>query len=173
MNSPLINQVKFKKRDKRRNLDGSKKAQIKELWGTSREILRLVSLGLKNTEVAKQLDITPQTVSDVKNSDLGKERLKLMQGARDADTVDIAKWIKEATSKSLKIYDQILDEEEGTISWSLKKNTADTVVKDLAGLEAPKKIITGHFSLDEIEAIKQRGKELAKQNGDIVDVTPS
>ena len=173
MNSPLIQQVKFKKRDRRRNEDGSRKVQIKELWSLSQEILRLTSLGMKQVQIAKYLGCTPQTVSNTVNSDLGKEKLKLMAGARDADTLDIAEWIKKATVKSLKVYDEILDEEEGAISWSLKKNTADTIVKDLAGLEAPKKIITGHFTLEEIEAIKQRGKELAKSNGSIVDVTPS
>lgn len=162
-----------KRKDGRRNPDNSRKVNIKELWDLNHEILRLAVLGLKSKQIADYLGCTPATVSNTINSDIGKEKLAHMRGARDNDTVEVAEWIKEATQKSLKIYDQILDEDMGEISWRLKKATADTVVKDLAGHEAPKKVLTGHFSLEEIEAIKLRGKALAKETGDMIDVTPT
>jgi len=148
-------------RDRRKKAPGEKKAwQIKELWDLSHEILRLAVLGLKNNQIAEYLGCTPQTVCNTINSDLGKAKLATMRGARDAETIDVAAEIKQMVPKALETYKEILDAEDERISFSLRKATADTIVKDLAGHEAPKKIAVGHFSIDEINALKARGKEL-------------
>ena len=60
------------------------------------------------------------------------------------------------------------------VSYKLKKETADTVVLDLAGHRAPTKIDTRsmHFtaSLEEIEEFKRRGIAAARAAGMIVDI---
>ena len=48
--------------------------------------------------------------------------------------------------------------------------SADTLVKELGGYEAPKKIAVGHFSAEAIEDLKTRGKQLAKESGHLIDV---
>jgi len=160
-----------KGKDKRRKRDGERKThQIKDLWDLSHEILRLSVLGLKGTQIASYLGCTSQTVSNTINSDLGKAKLETMRGARDADTLDVAKEIKSLEPVAIETYREILRAEDERISWSLRKSTADTIVKELGGHEAPRKHLVGHFDLDEIEALKARGKALARNNGTIIEM---
>jgi len=161
----------LKKRDRRRAEPGKKKMyQIKNLWSQHNEMLRLKLLGVSNVRIAEMLGMSKEMVSIVMNSDIAKAKLKVMEGARDAETLDVAIEIKKMIPKALKIYEEILEDQEGRISMSLKKNTADTIVKDLGGYEAPKKLAVRHFSVEDIEAIKQRGKMLASEMGNIIDV---
>jgi len=154
---------KLERRDKRRAKPGERKAyQVKNLWSRHNEMLRLKLLGVSNKKIGEILGIRREYVSQVVNSDIAKAKLSVMEGARDAETLDVAIEIKRMIPKALKIYEEILNDEEGRVSMTLKKNTADTIVKDLGGYEAPKKVAVGHFSVEEIEAIKSRGKVLAK-----------
>jgi len=157
-------------KDKRRVKDDKRKTyQIKQLWNLSNEILRLSVLGLKGKRIAEYLGCTPETVSNTINSDLGKAKLLTMRGARDAETIDVATEIKKMVPKALDTYEEILKADDERISFSLRKVTADKVV-ELGGYEPPKKHLVGHFDIDEIEALKVRGKELAKVNGAIIDL---
>jgi len=73
------------------------------MWEVHHEIARLVLLGYKNVDIAEKLDCSPQLVSNVRNSPVVKEKLALMRGARDADTIDIAKEIKEIAPEALNL----------------------------------------------------------------------
>lgn len=157
------------KKDRRKKED-RKTYQIKDLWNLSHEILRLSVLGFKGKQVADYLGCTPQTVSNTINSDLGRAKLKTMRGARDADTLDVMQEIKKLEPLALETYTNILKAEDERISWSLRKSTADTIVKELGGHEAPKKHLVGHFDIDEIEALKARGKMLTKVSGTLIEM---
>lgn len=91
-----------------------------------------------------------------------------MEGARDAETLDVMNEISEMAPQALKVYEQIL-EDDSTASLSLKKQTADTVLKDLLGYEAPKKFegrfMHAHLNEDTIESIKERSRSAAAAAG--------
>ena len=78
----------------------------------------------------------------------------------------------ELTKRSLKVYEEILD--DPAESRKLKKETADTVALDLAGMRAPTKIDSRsmHMSLsvDELNELKRRGFEAAEAAGKIIDI---
>ncbi len=111
-----------------------------------------------------------ETVSLVLNSDIAIAKLKIMEGARDAETIEVAVEVKKMIPKALKIYEKIIENKDEKASLSLQKATADTLVKELGGYEAPKKIAVGHFSAEAVEDIKVRGKQLAKEIGHLTDV---
>src|SRR5574343_475754 len=48
----------------------NRKYQIQHLWERHHQIKRLAIMGLTHKEIAKELEITPVTVSNVLNSDL-------------------------------------------------------------------------------------------------------
>jgi predicted transcriptional regulator len=145
---------------------------IKRLWSRNKEILQLDSMGYKATEIAKILNITPTCVSMTLNSTLGKEAQLAIRDERDSEFQAMRESVMELTWKSLKVYEEILDSE--VESTKLKKETADTVALELAGMRAPTKIqsMTAHAVLtpDELNEFKKRGFEAARRAGKLIEV---
>ena len=143
---------------------------IQKLWDSNREILRLITLGWKDKEIAEKLGVTTQTVSNTRNSTLGKRQLSLMRGARDAEVLDVQRKVDSLLPKAFQVYEEIL-ESEGISK--LKKATADTIVKELGGHAAPTKVDIRSQSLvhAKLEVIKQRAieaREAMKKAGILV-----
>jgi DNA-binding CsgD family transcriptional regulator len=143
---------------------------IKQLWQRSHEILGLALQGLKNTEIAKILNIHPQTVSNTLNSTLGKEKLSNLREGRDEHYKELSERVIELTHKSLDEYEKIFN--TPNIDPELKKKTADTIVLEVAGMRAPTRIESKSFSMqataEEIEEFKRRGIEAARESGKLV-----
>lgn len=145
---------------------------IKKLWSRNKEILQLDSLGYKGSEIAKILNISPVTVSLTLNSTLGKEAQSAIRDERDEEYQAMRESVMELTWKSLGVYEKILeDESEGN---RLKKDVADTVTLELAGMRAPTKIqsMSAHAVLtaEELLEFKKRGMEAAKNAGRLIEV---
>lgn len=145
---------------------------IKKLWSRSKEILHLDSLGYKGTEIADMLNIDRGTVSATLNSSLGKQAQLAIRNDRDDEYQAMRESIMELTWKALEVYEEILN--DPVESTKLRKETADTVSLDLAGLRTPTKIQTmnAHTTLtpEELEDFKKRGFEAAKASGKLVEV---
>lgn len=158
--------------DLRRNDEGRKTHDVKQLWQRTHEIINLVAEGRKHTEVAEILGITPQTVSNTVNSELGMQKLSELRKKRDEDTYDHVKEIDKLTKKALVVYHEIFDDK--TESAGLKKKTADTVTLELSGLRVPTRIQSQSFNtvatLEEIEEFKKRGIAAARESGMIIDL---
>lgn len=170
--------------DGRRAPPGERKTyNIKALWQKNHEILNLAILGLKEKQIAELVGVTPTTVSNTINSTLGREKLSLMRGSRDADTWDMAKKIQELAKKSLQLYETILDDEETNedgrpiVPLGTKVAVAKHITNDLSGLKAPTRVegrlAHAHLTLDEIEELKRRGRQAAAEldviEGEAVD----
>ena len=157
--------------DLRRSAD-RKVYDIKRLWSRNKEILQLDSMGYKGTEIAKMLNITPSCVMMTLNSTLGKEAQLAIRNERDDEYQAMRESVMELTWKSLKVYEEILDSEVETTR--LKKETADTVALELAGMKAPTKIqsMTAHAVLtpEELDEFKKRGFEAARRAGKLIEV---
>ena len=161
----------FREPDLRR-VEDRKTYDIKSLWQRSHEIIALAVRGLKQVEIAEILDVTPQTVSNTLNSDLGQQKLSLMRKGRDDEALKVSERIEALTQKALDVYDKIFDNVGDQIPITLQKQTADTVALELSGYRAPTKIQSFHASatLEEIEEFKQRGLKAQREAGMIVEV---
>lgn len=97
--------------DGRRALYGAK-AQIKELRARHQMIMRLHLVGVSQKDIARILEITPQMVSIVQNSDIYKAEFVKMQAATNEkaveDAVDIRKRIEALAGQSLTVLEEIL-----------------------------------------------------------------
>lgn len=161
-----------RKVDKRRNGD-RKTFEVQKMWNSHHEIVRLALLGLKQAEIARKLQISEAMVSYTLNSEVVKDKLAIMQGARDANTVDLARDILELAPKAIKIYERLLDEGVNGPPTALHKMTADRVL-DISGYGPVKRIdarhahLHGHFSTEELENIKQRGRQAAIEAGEMI-----
>lgn len=157
-----------------RRVEDRKTHDIKSLWQRSHEILALAVRGLKQTEIAEILNITPQTVSNTLNSELGQRKLSIMRRTRDEAAVETQNRITVLAEQALDVYQQIFENEDGQANIDLQKKAADTVVLELSGLRVPTKIqshsVNTTATLEEIEALKERGKEAMRVAGMIVEL---
>jgi hypothetical protein len=147
--------------------------EVSKMWETHHEIARLVLLGLKNTEIAERMGISEAMVSYTRNSQVVKDKMELMQGARDKECLDIMQQIKEKVPEALKVLDQIMNGDAASLgqtpSLNLRARTAENWM-DRAGYPAQKPGMNmhlhGHFTAQDIEEIKKR----AKANPQVIDI---
>lgn len=162
----------MREHDHRRDDNGRKTHEIKQVWQRNHEILRLALLGHKYIDIAAILSISAQTVSNTLNSQLGMEKLSEMRAKRDADSIVVAEEVKKLFPKALEIYEEILNNDSGEISPELQLKAANNVLMDLGGHKAPTKIqgqfVHGHLTAEDLNLIKERGKEAAKARGLLV-----
>jgi hypothetical protein len=142
--------------DLRLNPSGRRHFVVSEMWDIHHEITRLLSLGFKNTQIAKRLGVSPVMVSNVKNSPVVKDQLAILRGVRDAETIDVAIEIREFAPTCLTLLKDIVD---GNIDAStpLKAHTARDLL-DRAGFPAIKRIesVSAQLTSKDIEDIKNR-----------------
>ena len=145
---------------------------IKSLWQRSHEILGLALQGHKQKDIAEMLGITPATVSNLVNSELGEKKLSEMREKRDGEFIDVSKKVSELAEKALKVYEEIFDSK--TVSYTLKKATSDSVLMDLGGHRSPTKVDTRSLHLtatkEEVDEFKRLGIEAAKNSGFLIEL---
>ena len=161
--------------DQRRNNGEDRKTfEVSEMWEMHHEIVRLLVTGMKNVEVCKVLGVSPAMVSYVRNSKVVQDKLAIMRAARDADTVDIARDIREKAPKALELLESVIDDNGETHSMALAVRVAESWL-DRAGHGAIKTLkvagAVAHFTADEIADLKRSANEEAKMAG-MIDVTP-
>jgi hypothetical protein len=140
-----------------RNPTGERNYQIEKMWNVHHEITRMLLMGMKSVDIARQLNVSEVMVSYTKNSALVQRKLDIMQGARDMDAVSISKRIQELAPKAVDVLDRLLESEVESIAF---KSAVD--VLDRAGHGAVKKemTLTGHLTSNDIEDIKSRAREI-------------
>lgn len=161
--------------DGRRRVPGATRRcyQVTKMWDMHHEIARRIVLGQKNVQIANALGVSPTLVSNVRNSPVVKEKIELLRGARDAETVDIAKQIQELAPHALSLLEDLIksgDVDGEKIPARLRAHHAEKLL-DRAGHGAPKiiqgQLLHGHFTKQDIDEIKERAQRLGLA-GDIV-----
>lgn len=156
------------RKDLRRNPDGKRKGfQIAEMWDQHHEIARRIILGESNVDIAKAIGVTPQTVSNVKNSPVVQDKLAILRAARDAGTIDLAREIQELAPIAVARLREVL--ETGTVMG--KEASAALILKEANAImdremgKAVQRVDTRnahmHFGPEDLERIKQRALELS------------
>jgi hypothetical protein len=139
---------------------------VENIWDSHREIVRLAVTGMKQCDIAKTMNITPEMVSYTMNSPIVKRELDIARGARDVDAIDVAKRIQEVAPEALTVLEGLLK----TANDAIKFRTAADIL-DRAGHAAVKTLRTEnlsvHLNKEDLDEIKQRAREIG-----LVDVTP-
>jgi hypothetical protein len=166
----------FERRADRRRKDRKslKTFELGRLNQRHHEVLNLAVLGISNEMIGQAVGLNPAHVSRIVTSELGQQKMALLRGARDMDTVDVAKRIQNLVPKALDIYEKILSEEltpgsspHGGANIALQKATADTIMKDFSGHAVPKKVLVGHAKVtpELLNELKEAGKAAARECG--------
>lgn len=150
--------------------------QLAEVHELHHEIARLLVIGHKPKEVAEFLKISYATVLNVKNSPIIQEQMKLLGGARDKETMDVAKQIRDLAPKAVSILEGVLEDIDNQCGKALQVKTSLAIL-DRAGHSVPKNVnvkgVHAIVSADDLEKIKQRGAEIGiyeESEEDIIDV---
>lgn len=139
--------------------------EIKSLWQNHEQMLRLVALGHSNEHIAQVCGVTPQTISNVRNSPVAKGKLAQLRESLDQEAIDIGARITEFAPTALKLLEEVIS---GTIEAPIAiRAKYASVHLGRAGFGEVHKVasINTHLSRDDIEAIKQRALDSATEAG--------
>lgn len=153
--------------DARLSLPETKRSfRVGNLWEIHHEIARRLSLGEKNVDIAEALNVSPQMVSYTKNSKVVEDKVAIMQGAMDADTVDLGVRINKFAPIALQYLEDLVSGKEKDVSAALRARYADKHM-DRAGYSPVKRIakVSAHLTAGEIEEIKDRSRNSARKAG--------
>ena len=136
----------------------TRKYEITAIQDNHREILRRLTLGQKAVDIAADLNCTPAVISYVRNSQLGRKELNVLQTGRNKTVTDLREQIEEAAPEAFQTLQELRRGKD--TSSSLKSRIAmDTL--DRGGFGAVKKIanLSGNLTPEDLEDIKARAKE--------------
>ena len=144
--------------DKRFSPDGNQNYDIKKVWDHHHEISRLLTAGVRPLEIAKRLNITPQTVSNVRNNPVMQRLMQIMHVARDADAADVQKKILEIAPVAVEYLEtamrQGLDNDTfNSVGLGAAKTVIETSVPKTTYIETQASIVT-----QIITDVKERAK---------------
>ena len=142
--------------------EGNKKYDIARLWGRHKTMLSLFTTGLFTiAEIAEQVGYTPQTVSHIINSELGKQHIAMLEGASDSESMDLMVRIKSMAPMALAVQEGLLLDEGS--SGDLKYKISDKML-DRAGYAPISKNLNVNVSTgvkkEDLDEIKKRALEI-------------
>ena len=151
---------------------GHRKYQIQELWPVHKEISRRLLLGQKNVDIAKDLNISPVSVSIAKNSHIQQARFAELEARRDDSCIDVAKQIKQLSGIAIGVVEALMSNPDVKADVRLR---AATDVLDRAGFAPVQKSqntsVQLYCSADEIAKIKAQARACGiVREAPIVDV---
>jgi len=155
---------------------GKRTFTVTELQRSHREILRLAVTGMKGTDIARVLGVSPAMVYYTLDSPVVERRLEEMQSAKDIEAVDIGKRIQEIARDAIEVMGTIIA--DTTSDMSLRSKVSIDIL-DRAGFGAVKKQriegIHAYLSRQDIEDIKSASKERLQieggnGDGDVLDL---
>jgi hypothetical protein len=75
--------------------------QVAKIWDRHHEVVRLKLVGMDNKEIARELQISESHVSNIVNSPVIRDKLILLQAARDVKAVDLSRDIAELSEAAM------------------------------------------------------------------------
>lgn len=142
--------------------------QVTHVWDVHHQIKRRIFLGHKNTVIAQALNITKEQVSTVRNSAPIQEALTKLHQKADEEVINIKAEVGKLAPMAVKVMEEILEGPDVPANVRLAA-ARDTL--DRSGNAAPQQVqhLHGHFTVDDLEQIKNRAQLIGQQNGPVVD----
>jgi hypothetical protein len=135
-----------------------RKYEVQHLYDKHHQVLRLTALGtMKPKDIARIVNLSPQMVSNIVNSTIGQDILKVIRGSLDKQLIDISQAIKELAPRAVETISELLESEDARV-----RLKAATDILDRSGYAAPKNLNISHthrVSQEDIEEIKRRCME--------------
>lgn len=135
--------------------------QLKRLRGIHHQIIRMSAQGMKGVDIAATLDVTDVMVSYTLNSEIGRQKLAVLNGEADMSSIDVMREFSSLAPLAMEMVEDIL---------------LNTAAKDSDRLMAADKILSGagllktgsvdinvhHTTDDELKEVKLKAREMGK-----------
>lgn len=135
---------------------------MKEIQNKHRELIRRLATTYKKTEIAKALGVSLQTVVNLSKSPMIQREVQKLQDKRDEEFIKIDGELRDLEPECVSVLKDVLT--DGTVEKSLKAKVAITVLKDMNGHQAVKKVEhlekDKYLSENQLDAIKKKALEL-------------
>lgn len=145
--------------------------QISKVWNLSAEIIRLSVMGFKGVEIAKELNVSPVTVSTALNSQVCQDHIQKLRDQRDASAVSVGMRINKMSNAALDRLNEIVNKDEPKASPALVASVAQDLL-DRAGhgkiARTTNLNLTGSLSQDDLVEVYGRACEAARAYGTLV-----
>jgi len=131
---------------------------IQRIQDHHREIVRRLVIGQRPSEIARALGLSVRQVSAIKNSEVVRRFIDMLQTRRDEAAVDIRRQIEELAPQAVEVLREAMESEESP--WAIRVRAAMDVL-DRAGHSAPKRHhhLHGVFTAQDLEEIKRRARQ--------------
>ena len=139
-------------------MTGQNNYSIELVWDTHNEVVRRIVLGQSNVDIARDLSLTPQTISHLRNNSMIRRRIDYLSDLADGNVIDIRARQKEVAEEAQVVLERLMLEK--TTPDRLRASIAMDQL-DRAGYQAPKVIKSEEtiVTIDMVSAIKERVKE--------------
>lgn len=129
--------------------------QIQQLSARHQSILQMIAIGMKNVDIAERLGITAQSVSIVRNSQLGREKLNSLVQRTDDNVVDLKKRFEELGPLAADTLEDLLTDK--TVPSATRANIAKDLL-DRAGHKPVerKEVLGALLTTDVLNDLKQQ-----------------
>lgn len=150
--------------DRRFNPEGNQNYDIKHMWASHHEIKRLVLLGMNNMNIARLLNCTYQTVSNVRNNPIVLRELEEMEKQRDTEAITIGERIMKQVPLAVRVLEKSMQAAEtaGDDQTQLRGIgvRSATTILDHAHPKTTKTVgLQAFMSLDRIREIQEKVKQ--------------
>jgi len=144
-----------------RHPTGHRKWEIQHLWEVQHEVIRRLVIGQKPKDIARELDITPQTVSNIQNSRIARQEIERLRAERDQSAVNILDQVKSLAPKAVEVLKEVMDDPGARPS---ERIAAAKDVLDRSGYAPVKKVaeLHAHLTPDDIARLREKGNEVAR-----------
>lgn len=144
----------------------NKAYSLKRLWGNQEEICRLFALGTKRQILAEKFGVTPQTISNIVNSDLGRRKIAVLQGKNDIEATDVQSRIRALQPVALETFEELLLDSNS--SPKLQKEIASEILRMGGNGPVTKNQTTTTFQLsdEDLEQINSISDGIRRSIGD-------
>lgn len=162
--------------DRRERPETRKTFEVSKIWESHEEIIRRLMLGQKATNIAQDMGVSSAMVNYVRKSPVVQDKLQLMCAARDADTIDLAKEIREKAPIALQVLEKVINGDIDAPITVRAREAGNWL--DRAGFSPVRNlqanINVSHFTAEDIAEIKRRAVEngFARESS-LTNVTPA
>ena len=149
--------------------------QLKELKAKHREVIRLAASGMKYTEIAEELKLTPTAVSYIVRGELGQAHLEGIEERADIDAIDVRAEIARVAPRAVEFLRKIVEGSVGELEGISPKDRmkASQDMLDRAGHGKVQIVRNSFQGYAGLETLKERARRIGVETGNIIDVTPS
>lgn len=141
-------------------------------------MIRLLFLGRSNKDIAKLVGVTKEYVSKIRNSEMAKEQLDLLNGAANHNVLQLKQRIEELAPVALDVLAGVLEDNEADLKYRIKvaQDLLDRSREGAKTQHIESRNVHAVVTPDMLERIKERALEAtraATASGLVVDVTPT